>query len=336
MLAKDINAAPNQTKKYLVGLSFGPSSSSLIHILEESLQLQLKKRNTAAYDPIVVHVETGPSTPSPSAPESEASQLLAKFRERYPRFRYECVHLSSVLGLKTIDWSTLPALSANGEPAARLQDFFERLPSTTSRADILRIFIRHILISVALRSECDALLLGCSTTALAELTLGETAKGRGFSLPWQINDGLQSIRSYDTDTPDTPQETRQKLPIYYPLREMFRKELIIYTGLITPPLTDIIPKIGKKAGSVVSHKDISIEEVMSRYFEDVEENYPSIVANVVRTTAKLDRLGEGDAICRLCGMELDEHGDQRWKGEVGDDGGGNDGRLCYGCQRSMR
>lgn len=341
--SKEIRAAPTQTKKVLVGLSFGVSSSSLVNVLDESAKNQLKKRPTPAYDPVVVHVDTEMGDHTSSSP-SETQRLLDKFRERYPRFTFRSIPLTTVLDLDTIDWSALTVAPSSGEdgekgPAGRLHDFFARLPSTTSRADIMRLFVRHILISAALAEGCHALLLGCSTTALAALTLGETAKGRGFTLPWMTNDGPQPIHAFDRGAEAAGKEVA-KLPIYYPLREVFRNELVAYAGLVSPPLTDLVlPSDAARPGSaVVSHKDVSIDDVMARYFDEVEASYPSIVANVVRTTAKLERLGEnGDDIsCGLCGMGLDELGDERWKGEIGDADAGEYGRLCYGCQRSMR
>lgn len=341
--SKEIRAAPTQTKKVLVGLSFGVSSSSLVNVLDESAKNQLKKRPTPAYDPVVVHVDTEMGDHTSSSP-SETQRLLDKFSERYPRFTFRSISLSTVLDLDTIDWSALTVAPSSGEdgekgPAERLHDFFARLPSTTSRADIMRLLVRHILISAALAEGCHALLLGCSTTALAALTLGETAKGRGFTLPWMTNDGPQPIHAFDRGAEAAGKEVA-KLPIYYPLREVFRNELVAYAGLVSPPLTDLVlPSDAARPGSaVVSHKDVSIDDVMARYFDEVEASYPSIVANVVRTTAKLERLGEnGDDIsCGLCGMGLDELGDERWKGEIGDADAGEYGRLCYGCQRSMR
>lgn len=351
--SKEIRAVPTRTKKVLVGLSFGVSSSSLIHMLDESANSQLKKRPTPAYDPVVVHVETEMSgRPSSSPSQNQKQKLLDKFIERYPRLTFRSIPLTTALDLETIDWSSLPAAPGDSgeEPEERLHNFFARLPSTTSRADILRLFVRHILISTALSEGCHALFLGCSTTALAALTLGETAKGRGFTLPWMINDGPQPVHAFTA--PVTPtgagSDTRAqaagrevaRLPIYYPLREVFRNELVEYAGLVSPPITDLVLPSGAAApgAAVVSHKDVSIDDVMTRYFDEVEASYPSIVANVVRTTAKLERLGvEGDDMsCGLCGMGLDELGDERWKGEIGDVDAGEYGRLCYGCQRSMR
>lgn len=352
--SKEFRAAPTQTKKVVVGLSFGVSSSSLVSMLEESATNQLKRRPTPAYDPVVVHVDTemGDDT---SSPPSEAKRLLNRFSERYPRFTFRIIPLTNALDLDTIDWSALPVAPPGGgedgekPPRERLRDFFTRLPSTSSRADIMRLFVRHILISAALAEGCHALLLGCSTTALAALTLGETAKGRGFTIPWMTNDGPQPVHTFasaprDGAGPDRGPEAAgrevAKLPIYYPLREVFRNELVAYAGLVSPPLTDLIvsSNTARPGSAVVSHKDVSIDDVMARYFDEVEASYPSIVANVVRTTAKLERLGEDgdDRSCGLCGMGLDELGDDRWKGEIGDADAGEYGMLCYGCQRSMR
>lgn len=263
---------------------------------------------------------------------------LNAYRQRYPRLTFEVLALTSVLGISSIDWTALPSLKQDLSPAQQLADLFERLPSTTSRADILRLLIRHLLIHTALCRACQAVLLGNSTTALAELTLAETAKGRGFSLPWQINDGILPVEDFSGDPDNGPAEKRS-IRVHHPLRELFRQELVTYTTLTDPPLTDIIPAedVVNKASPVVSHRDLSIEEVMLRYFADVEVNYPSIVANVVRTTAKLDRV-DAEERCGVCGMTLDELGDERWKGEIGDNGGGEEGsgRSCYGCERSIR
>lgn len=321
-----------------MGLSFGPCSTALVDILNDSVQSQLRKRPSPAFDPVVVHIDTdlspvdGPDDSSPSSlPATSSQSLLDRFKERYPRFRFLLVPLTDVLELESVEWSSLPVVpSTSAEealaPAERLRRFFARLPSTTSRSDILRLLIRHVLVHSALREDCRALLLGSSTTALAELTLGETAKGRGFSLPWMINDG------------PLPRGQIASPPVYYPNRELFRGELKTYTTLTEPTLTDLLSSASTAPiSAVVSHKDISIDEVMARYFTEVEENYPSIVANVVRTTAKLERNDHGEEqCCGLCGMGLDELGDERWKGEIGDVGCGQDQTLCYGCSRAMR
>ncbi|KAF3769971.1 hypothetical protein M406DRAFT_284470 [Cryphonectria parasitica EP155] len=352
VLAKEISAAPTQTKRILVGLSHGASSAALIDILNTQLQNQLRRRPSAAFEIIAVHVDTDllrEEEKEENSSSSPASQMLQRCSTRYPQLRFSRVPLARVLSLDTVDWAALPSIPADQEAGARTAEekvagLLDRLPSTTSRTDITRLFVRHVLIDAARREGCCAVLLGCSTTALAELTLGETAKGRGFSLPWMVGDGPLVVARFPAAGSVTRESSAQKLSVYYPNRDLFRSELIQYASLAEPPLTDLIcsdTATGAASSAVVSHKDVSIDSVMRRYFADVEENYPSIVANVVRTTAKLERRvnaeeDEEERHCGLCGMGLDELGDERWKGEMGDDGSGKDGRLCYGCSRAVR
>ncbi|KAM7192770.1 Protein of unknown function (DUF2392) domain containing protein [Naviculisporaceae sp. PSN 640] len=379
IIGKDIrnpgsgSGAESQKKKYVLGLSLGVSSSALVHLLNENVEYQLAKGRTAPFELIVVHID--PSCLYCSSDNDRGGELveatLDRYRKRYSRFDFRLVPVSDVLNLGTVDWSTLPCSTDEAaekgqkkpDTKQQLRELFQRLPSSTSRADILRLFTRHLLISEARQNECHALLLGHTTTALAELTLSETAKGRGFSLPWQVNDGPVAVVGYQKR--DKPATTT--VQIYHPLRDLLRKELVVYASELTTPslVADLAISIPNHAASssqqpapVVSHKDLSIEEVMFRYFAEVEENYPSVVANVARTTGKLVRIldrhgGEEEGVvgggngssekrerCGLCSLPLDEQGDERWRGELGDDEvhqkGGGKGRICYGCERSLR
>lgn len=338
IISKETRPSESQSvRRYLLGLSLGTSSTVLLHILNEYVEGIISKGRRTPFDLHVVCIDTNISG---RHDEQFYKRVASYSRLPHPRIRLEVIPLQAVLGIKSIDWSSLPSLrqDLHSRPDEQLQDLFDRLPSTTSRADILRLLIRHLLIDTALSRNCQAILFGHSTTALAELTLSETAKGRGFSLAWQINDGLLPVHDF-SDPSKSSKDASTSIRVHYPLRELFRRELATY-GTLTPPLSDLLPAEDEvdKTSSVVSHRDLSIEEVMSRYFADVEENYPSIVANVVRTTAKLSRL-DAEERCGVCGMTLDELGDERWKGEIGDDGGGEESRtgkrLCYGCERSV-
>ncbi|KAF9875631.1 cytoplasmic tRNA 2-thiolation protein 2 [Colletotrichum karsti] len=323
-LKDKIGNAANAKAKYLLGLSFGHSSAAMVQVLDKNLQSLHERKLRVAYEVHVVHVDTDLSDTCTSSGGSEASELLEKHKARFPNLPMRCVPLSDALKLDTIDWSVLPALQKDLEPAQQLRAMLEALPSVTSRVDIMRLLVRHLLLSLALGNECHALLLGCTTTALAELTLAETAKGRGFAIPWQVNDGPVPITTFprcsehakDDQMVNETQTTT--FPVYYLLRDVFKREIVTYTGLVQPTIRDVIRDAGPSSNTIVSHKELSIEDVMARYFEEVEENYPSVVANVVRTSGKLTRVNNGNA-CAVCGMDLDEQGDARWKGEIGED-----------------
>ncbi|KAK4123988.1 hypothetical protein N657DRAFT_619285 [Parathielavia appendiculata] len=365
---------PTGTRHYLLGLSLGVSSTVLLHLLNENVEFQLAKGRNAPFDLTVVHIDTTTTitttlptqtqqptstTPSPSLCHV-AEKTLEAYRARYPRFTFITLPLSSAL---TSSSASAFTSTTDDRRQPDLPYLFETSSSSTtttaaSREDVTRHLTRRALQSQARARGCQALLLGHSTTALAELTLAEAAKGRGFALPWVVGDGPAPPASIglslggeggepgDGDgggEEDEHYENKDKdrLLVYHPLRDALRKELVIYAGLVEPPLTELIQADKQDDGLVVSHKDLSIEEVMTRYFADVEESYPSVVANVTRTTGKLVRAGEeGAEICGLCGLPLDEDGDERWRGELGIQKRSGTatatwlGRLCYGCERS--
>ncbi|KPM46194.1 hypothetical protein AK830_g327 [Neonectria ditissima] len=346
-LHRDIRTSRQLTaRRYIAGLSFGPSSSTLVELLDDTGRRLTLKKSTSPFNPLVVHIDTDLS----AGGDSPAQKLVKEYQARFPFVEFECVPLADVFAVRSIDWRALPLPvkdDSTTDPAVRLQGLFNALPTVTSRADVLRQLIRHLLLHLAVTRSCSALLLGHSTSALAALTLSEVANGRGFAVPWQVNDGLCTICTYpapgnDSDTIAPASETgRTEFPVYYPMREVFRNEIIQYIDLV-PSLSGLVPTDQMTIGgssSVVSHKDLSIEEVMARYFDSVEDSYSGIVANVVRTTGKLERVA-GDDFCGICGMILDEQGDSRWAGDLGDDPGsevgfGETGRLCYGCKRSI-
>ncbi|KAG5939023.1 hypothetical protein E4U53_007906 [Claviceps sorghi] len=341
-------------RRYVAGLSFGPSSTVMTQILDKSAKFHSSKKASPAFEPLIVHIDTDLSHAAGRS-DSPAQKLLARYQERFPNMSFECIHLSSIWKATTLDWSALgvPLPSPDDQAEAvvdgveRLRTFFHSLPSMTSRADMLRLFIRHLLLDVALDRSYTAVLLGHSTTALAALTLAEVANGRGFAVPWQINDGPFTVCRYRQPAPHSSgskQHLQVQMPIYYPLREVFKNELAVYLDLI-PTLRELMLQDNnnnnsnnRTTGSVVSHRDLSIADVMERYFDSVEGPYSGIVANVVRTTGKLERVTNG-GFCSTCGMTLDEQGDSRWAGELGHDSAEAEASratgLCYGCKRTV-
>ncbi|ETS83036.1 hypothetical protein PFICI_04912 [Pestalotiopsis fici W106-1] len=362
------SSGPPRTQRYLLALSpGGVSSTALLSALWENQRQQRERGQKVRFELLVAVVDTelrggggGDDDETTSAAAAAAANdeaaFFARYAERFPGTQFRRVALEDALGLDTVDWTALPSVDTSlASPARRLADLLSRLPSTTSRADVVRLLIRHLLVQTAVQASCGVVLMGYNTTSLAELTLSETAKGRGFAVPWGVNDGWVNLprvkrlppRAETAEGEDSATKEEEdkgeidasvKMLIYHPLRELFRKELLIYSGLTSPPLTPLLIENGNRSAAVVSHKDLSIDDVMARYFAEVEENYPSVVANVVRTTGKLNRAGNVEnGSCGLCGLGLDEVGDERWRGELGEQKNESDGRgrLCYGCERSV-
>ena len=292
---------------YLIPLSLGISSISLLHVLDHHIEGQLQKSGRAAYGLHVLYVDM------PGVYDFEDSR--AKFesiKERYPKNTFSTVQLLDALD-ELEDELFLDSAASSSDSSSSTDEKLDRLlasaTSPTARTDIFSALKSKIIVAHAKRYSCDAILWGDSTTRLAEKTLSETAKGRGFALPWIAAEG----------------ESRSGVRTQYPVRDLLKKELVMFAEHTESPLTPLIAKeISKPA---VSAKNTTIDELTSQYFESVERDYPSIVANVVRTTAKLDLPTiAGASVCQLCDVPITESQPDTTDGTR---------RLCSNCARAL-
>ncbi len=284
--------------------------------------------NRTFYELTVAHIDLEFDDEAASAINNE---LWTAIQERFPSHTYIRVGIEDALDLDSIDWASLGLTIATVRPKTeRLQALLKAISTATSRADISSILLTRLLVDTAQRNACTSILFGDSTTRLAEKTLTETAKGRGFSLPWQVSDGASPFG----------------LNMYYPMRDLLKKEIMAYAKLITPPLTPLLTPEGPATIINTTSKGTTIEQLMTQYFEGVEKDYPSIVANVVRTGAKLEtpKVEDGES-CGLCGIPVAEGtdgiygwgGDQTSVNKAREHGlpARAQGTLCYGCSRSI-
>lgn len=314
-------------RKLLLPLSFGPSSATLLHILDHHLETQYKRMNRAAYELLVVHIDLFLEAND----RERSARRLEQYKQRFPRHSYSSLGLEEAPSLDGIDWQAFDLTPPAGESqesssTKRLQEILGSVDSATARADIASTLLTRLLVDVGKKSGCESILFGDSTTRIAERTLAETAKGRGFSLPWQVSDG----------------KSPYGIGFNFPLRDLLKKEIVAFTHLTSPSLTDLVVYQESQSTLSASAKTTTIDDLMAQYFETVEENYPSIVANVVRTTSKLKPSSSDATSCTFCGLPVAEgtDGTAGWGGDqslstrskVQD---GSDNILCYGCARSI-
>lgn len=297
------DSTPGHQPELLVPFSFGPCSNALLHVLSQHLRGQSQKSGRTGYQLHVLHVDYQGSMDY---------RLWDKLQLRYPEHAYSCCQLEDVVDdqdlspLLTDRTSQNSASAVIGDDENRLSAHLSALPSTTARADVFQLLRHRRVIQFAKEHNCDAILWAHSTTALAARTLAETAKGRGFALPWLVGDG----------------ESPLGVPSHYPLREILSKEVVAFASHAEPSYEDLVLKEDSKPA--VSTKNTTIDDLMEQYFTNVEAEYPSIVANVVRTTGKLQSpsLDQIEKHCELCNLPLQGQAPER-------------SRLCYGCIRNM-
>jgi cytoplasmic tRNA 2-thiolation protein 2 len=321
-----VNFGAEQQRRILVPLSFGVSSVALLHILDLHLKTQKSKTGRTGFAISTIYIED---------PEQnlQTGELLDKVRQQYPDHEYVSLPLHDVFRVVPNDASVrnlVPQTHHKGDSSSQEQFTYliNSLTSATARADVLSTLRTRLIVEHAKLTGCESILWGDSTTRLAQKTLAETAKGRGFSLPWQVSDG----------------ESPFSMNFRYPLRDVLKKELVSYISMAEPELAALVHETSTGVTTAsISSKNTTIDDLMKQYFESVEENFPSIVANVVRTTSKLEvRPGAtADPRCSLCSMPVPDgrFGVHGWGGDQqdGDDFVSSDIRrnICYGCTRSI-
>lgn len=325
------SAFKDPPKTLLLSLSLGISSITLLHILDEQLRTYLERNGRPNYSLHVLCVDQ-----SVLVERADHQKSLDLLKERFPLHTYSMVLLEDGfdydpdIEMEIFHSEPLITNDSAHDKRVHLKQLLTCLPSPTSRTDIANILRLRLTAEIAKQMGCDCVLYGDSTTRLAERTLAETAKGRGGSLPWLIADGLH---------PDG-------LKISYPMRDLLKKEIETYSTLISPPLTNLVLDCGPPAQASVSSKATTIDTLMSQYFESVEENYPSIVANVVRTSSKLvmPSFISSTPLCKICKVPMMEES-RRWGGDqnnstvpsADEETTASDIKAaCYGCARSIQ
>ncbi|KAF2111399.1 cytoplasmic tRNA 2-thiolation protein 2 [Lophiotrema nucula] len=318
------NTAPDQQRKILLAVSFGVSSVSLLNILDHHLQTQKAKTGRTGFSLNIIFVNTS-SVDSSAVP----LDLRQRLQERFSEYHFTSVGLQDVFNDPQRDalHDIAPGLEVAGDssPLQQLETLFKSLKTAAGRADVVSTLRTRLIVQHAKALGCEGVSWGDSTTKLAEKTLSETAKGRGFSLPWQTADG----------------ESPLGITFNYPMRDVLKKELVNYAEMTDPPLSSLIDYSTLSAPTTVNSKTTTIDDLMQHYFESVEENFPSIVSNVVRTTGKLEApsTSESQVRCALCSMPVEDgrFGIHGWGGDQQDGvayAPGESGPLCYGCTRS--
>lgn len=313
---------PGQQRKLLLPISFGASSVTLLYILDKQLQTQTNRTGRTGFNLHVVHFI------NPLDADNDSAKRLDLVKERFPS------HEFSIIPFEGLFSKTSPTPSQDAETnnismdelsMPSLEALLNALPSATSRSDVLTILRTRLAINCAREHQCEGILWGDSTTKLAEKILAETAKGRGFSLPWQVADG----------------ESPYGLSFYYPMKDLLKKELLSHADIAEPSLKPLIsPDAFERTQAPPSAKNTTIDVSMQQYFESVEENYPGIVSNVVRTVGKLQARVPGNIQrCRLCKLPVthDLLGLNGWGGDqaVAPPNENSECELCYGCARSI-
>ena len=293
-----------QKRKLLLPFSGGVSSLVLLQVLDFHIQRQLASRGRAAYGLEVLVVDTSCIGHIPST-----ADLVESLKEIFPSHHFTLLSLDTVFDIDHDLPSALSDLGFHGcmgeEPRAGLERLMGSATTPTTRSDLFEILLRRLIVCFSKSQGCEGILWGHSDSRLAAVALSNVAKGRGGALPNQIGDGPSPRRLY----------------FNYPLRDLFKSELEIYAGLLPAQLAKVVvPNLLAPIPSSI--RETSIDDLLTNYITSQGKKYPSIMANVVRTTSKLQMpsTSEIEVVCRLCTTPITSVISEN-----------SQSGLCYGC-----
>ena len=308
-LRSNLRDAP---KVLLLALSLGPSSLTMLHVLDQNIQRQRQKTGRAGYTLKVLHIVESSQDNSSEGPGNDNFSLVEK---RFADHTYIRLPLETAFD----EWPSFPSGSIppntkGDDPSmsrsTRLKDLLADAARKGFKDEAAGLLRQRLIASVASKNHVDAIIYGDSTTRLAERTLAETARGNGALVPWMTTDA----------------SLPKNAPTIFPMRDLLRKELVLYAELAHPPLSDLLrsPRTGPDPPS---SRDVSIGTLMQQYFATVEDQYPSIVANVVRTAGKLGtpKLDDKSEHCSYCNLPILREGSLVDPGQI----------HCYSCERIL-
>lgn len=169
---------------FLLPVSFGVSSTTLLHLLDSQLRNQRERVTRTRYKLKIIHVDETILDSSLSS-----GKHLEELKERFPDAgEYITAMLEDIYDFKEGS-EVIEPKSGDISNREAMQQLILALNSPTSRMDMACVIKTRLMVEIAKREKCEGILWGDSTTKLSEKTLAETAKGRGFSLPWKISDG---------------------------------------------------------------------------------------------------------------------------------------------------
>lgn len=268
--AKKIRGGYNETaKSILVPISIGVSSLSLVHVLNTQLQERSNNSKHPGYFLHLLFVDE-----SSYSDEHYPGSVVTALKETFPSQELSVILLQECfeygIALDDIGECNEASSYQSSDRVHRLNNLLASAGDLSCRNEMKATIRGRLIDAFALRKGIDTIFLGDTTTRLAERALAETARGRGKILPQLIADS----------------KTDSGIVHMFPLRDLLRKEVELYASLTGSRLQALLD-VSTPSVATPSSRNLSIDTLMQHYIENVEENYPSIVANVVRTTSKL-------------------------------------------------
>ncbi|KTW32597.1 uncharacterized protein T551_00082 [Pneumocystis jirovecii RU7] len=201
---------------------------------------------------------------------SNLSYIQEKINEMFPESSFFSINLRNYI-LNSADnvklfWDkesdAVLASQISGKSIHSIDDLLLSSLSPTSRIDILKCLRNNIIYDFAEKGEYSVIILGDTTTSIASKIISETAKGRGYSIPWETRGKIKYS---------------DNIWLLRPMKDIIKQEAHFFLQI-----NGIEIEIKK-----FDHKITTIDELADQYFDNLEKSNPNFVFTVVKTATKL-------------------------------------------------
>lgn len=179
----------------------------------------------------------------------------------------------------------------------KLQELLSSIRDSTGREDLLLHLQEQLLLSAAVALGCNRLLFGECASRVAAKIISDAAKGRGYSLPADIQ--LLDARHQSSGGP----------VVIHPLREVTYKELVAlcrYKGISwsdRPVGTSLLQRnmqVAANGGSRAIKKAeagaVTVNSLAEKFIDDMQQSVPGSIYTILRTAAHLQPFGFNDIL----------------------------------------
>jgi cytoplasmic tRNA 2-thiolation protein 2 len=306
----------------LVCLSGGPSSTAMLHLLQEIVSPHTYRTINFFYTALYVDVGAAVGL-SDEERREKAEQVKNNFtsREHGSQKEFVCIPLEHLF--KSDD-------STDEQCVKKLQDYLQSFKTLSSKEDAFRQLIFATITNYAQKNGFQYVLTGESASNLAIRVISDVSKGRGYNLP--LNVSFNDNRW-------------QGLNILRPMKDKLAKEIAFYNA-IHRLKTVFIPNM-----TTATPLKSSIDRLVEEFITTLQTDFPSTVHAILRTTEKLKTpLTTDQHNCILCGAILtDEETLQKTAAlksfitQVQEENNNNNilelerltSLCCYGCKREL-
>jgi hypothetical protein len=254
----------------LVALSTGPASKLLLHMTQQTKNLEPKRQKLDAFIP--VHIFDDDSTASDSSSLEELKIYVTS---------NDLVLISLPLS-KVFEKSIELKSNLQANPV-RLSHFLSSWKSASSQQSIRLLLRRLMLMRIAKDLNCTRVFLGDTGLRMAINTIADISEGRGMSLPWK-----SMLIQFSPLFPN--------IGIVRPLRDFQSNEVISYLALA---------KIScqQQQESLRSSETSTIYGLTDKFVTGLAQDFTATPTNVTRTALKVTTEASSSANsngCCLC------------------------------------